>query len=265
MALNIASESKPERNERWKFALPGAVVLSFLLLPVPGKTFQTGDRQIHLNGQSLELTWDALTHSPQTITGVGSDLLEVKNIQKLTKREINDIGALLVSKYGFLLKVRPEHLLLRKAEKMAGSWHVSYQQTVRGLIVYDSSLGFSIDPEGRIKSLDAILYPNARAPVSAKIDRKQALKAARNCLKKEGKKEYRLQEESVAIYPERKAGNVDYRRVYIFNLFRRNLTPPVSPDGGYAVFVDAQTGKVVRTQALLMPTGSGPTVDRAPK
>ncbi len=265
MCMNAASWSKPDRNGRWKFALPGAVVLSFLLLPVPGETFQTGDRQIHINGQSLELTWDALTRSPQTITGVGSDLLEAKNIQRLTKREINDIGALLVSKYGFLLKVRPEHLLLRKAEKSAGSWHVSYQQTVRGLTVYESSLGFSIDPEGRIKSLDAILYPDARAPASTKIGRKQALKVARNCLQKDGNTKYRLQEESVAIYPERKAGTVDYRRVYIFNLFRRNLTPPVSPDGGYAVFVDAQTGKVVRTQALLMPTGSGPTVDRAPK
>ena len=235
--------------------------LAFLLLPATVYTFQAGDRHIHLNGQSLEVTWDALTRSPQTITAVGSDLLEVKNIARLTKKEINDIGALLVSKYGFLLKVGPEHLILKKAEKTDGIWHVKYQQMVRGIIVHDSSLGFSIDPEGRIRSLGAILYPDARPPRHAKVHRKQALKAARNRLKEAEATEYRLQEESVAIYPERKDSAIDYRQVYIFNLFRRNGGGSVSPTGGYSVFVDAQTGKVVRTQALLMPTLSAQPKD----
>jgi len=262
--------SKRERNERpqsetslsitartvwWKIVFPGAVALALLLPAATGNAFQAGDRQVHLNGQSLDVTWDALTRAPQTITAVGSDLLEVKNIAGLTKREINDIGALLVSKYGLLLKVRPEHLVLKKAEKTDGVWHVNYQQTVRGVAVYDSSLGFSIDSEGRIKSLDAILYPDARPPGSAKIHRGQALKVAHGCLLGAEKKEYRLRGETVVIYPERKAGSVDYRQVYIFHLFPRKNGHQAPPAGGFAVLVDAQTGRVVRTQALLKPPG----------
>lgn len=247
-----------------KVVFPAAVAFFLLLSPVLAKEFHVGDRHVSLNGQSLEVTWDTLTLAPQTITAVGSDLLEIKNIAVLTKREINDIGALLVSKYVLLLKVRPEHLVLKKAEKTAGIWHVNYQQVVRGVAVYDSSLEFSIDPEGHIKSLDAMLYPNARAPGSVKILRAEAQKAAHGSLSEAERKEYRLKAETVAIFPERKAGAVDYRQVYIFNLTpRKNGKTPAA--GGYSLFVDAQTGKVVRAQASLKRNGCSPPKDEIPE
>lgn len=233
----------------------GAIALAVLFNPILGRAFQAGDRQVHLNGQYLEVTWDTLTRAPQSITAVGSDLLEVKDISRLTRREINDIGALLVGKYGALLKVRPDQLVLRKAEKTDGIWRVCYQQTAGGVAVFDSSLVFTIDSEGHIKSLGAILYPDARPAGYAKIRRGKALKAAHGSLLESEKREYRLDGEAVAIYPERKAGAIDYLHVYVFNLFPRNAASVANVTGGYAVLVDTRTGRVIRARnpAMAVP------------
>jgi Zn-dependent metalloprotease len=191
-----------------------------------------------------------LTCVPQMITAVGSDLLEVKNIAALSRREVNEIGALLVGKYFALLKVRPDQLVLKKAEKTDGSWYVSYQQTVHGIGVYGSSLEFSIDPEGRIKSIGALLYPEAQAPAAPRIHRGQAMKIALGRLQDPDKSGYQVLAEGLAIYPVRKTASVDYHRVHIFNLFPKKAAYPASAADGWAVFVDTQTGEVVHHQAV---------------
>jgi hypothetical protein len=247
--------SRSERTARLNAAAACAAIIALLLPLFPAAAFQPGDRHVHLNGQVLEVTWDESTRMPQTITGVGSDLLEVKNISTLSKREINDIGALLVRKYGTLIRVGPEQLLLKKAEKTGGSWFVSYQQTVRGVAVFDSSLGFSIDPDGRIKSMGLILYPDARVQGFMKVHRGQALKSAQGSIPDPDRKDFRLKAETLVIYPDRKNGSVDYRQVFIFSLFPGKVTHPASPASGYAVFVDSRTGKVIRTQPELKPLG----------
>lgn len=61
--------------------------------------------------------------------------------------------------------------------------------------------------------------------------------------------------ESVAIYPERRAGAVEYHRVYIFNFFARKETHPGSVANGRAVFVDGETGRILKTLPLFKPLG----------
>lgn len=235
--------------------LAGLLLTGFFEAAGAANAIVPGERRVMHNGQALEVTWDAVTHAPQTISGIEDDLLEVKNIAALTRAEIDGIGALLVRKYGSLLKVRPDQLVLAKAEKTGGNWYVGYRQTFRGMPVYDSSLGFSIDADGRIKSLGALLYPDVTAPAAVKVHRTDALKAARLHLQETERGEYRGFAESTAIYPARKAGSVDYHQVYIFNLFPWTATHPAAAAGGYAVFVDTQSGKIVHTQPLLKPLG----------
>lgn len=216
--------------------------------PVPG------ERRVTVNGQVLDVTWDPDTRTVRLISAAGSDLLEVRDVGTLGRREIADIGALLVRKYGALLRIRPDQLVLRRAEKTGGTWYVSYQQTVGGTPVYDSSLGFSVDSEGRIRSLGAVLFPDAPA-AAAKIGRTQALRAARLHLHDGRGSAYEVFAESLSIYPERKAGSVAYRPVYIFNFTRKKGAHPAEAEGGRAVFVDAGTGEVVRTEPLVRPLG----------
>jgi hypothetical protein len=214
-----------------------------------------GAPRVTLNGQALDVTWDEITNAPLTVSAIGSDLLVVRGIDGMGRGEIQDIGTLLVKKYWRLLRVRPEHLVLWKAEKSAGSWYVSYRQAVRGVAVYDSSLGFSIDPEGRVMSLGAILYPDARAPAGSRLDREQALKIARGKLRDTDESDHEVAAESVAIYPERRAGAVEYHRAYIFNFFARKETHPGSVVNGRAVFVDGRTGRILKTLPLFKPLG----------
>jgi hypothetical protein len=65
----------------------------------------------------------------------------------------------------------------------------------------------------------------------------------------------KLLAESTLIYPARKTDSVDYYRVYAFNFFPEKALHPASTVGGWAVFVDSQTGKVVLFETLLKPMG----------
>lgn len=250
--------SRSDAKRRLRRILP--VMIAILALACPGRPARgnpprPGERLVHLNGESLDVTWDMMTRTPRTITAVGSDLLEVKNIASLSRREINEIGGVLAGKYAALLNVWPDQLVLKKAEKTEGSWYVSYQQAVRGIGVYGSSLGFSIGPDGRIKSLGALLYPDAQVPAAPGIQRGKALKIALESLADPDKSGYRVLSENLAIYPVRKAASIDYRRVHIFNIFPRKATHPASAADGWAVFVDTRTGEIVHHEAVLKPLG----------
>ena len=245
-------------RERRGFALAGIACVLLLGVcgsPLAAEGVVVGAPRLTLNGEALDVSWDEVTNAPLTISAVGSDLLVVKGIGEMGRGEIQDIGALLVKKYRNLLRVRPEQFVLRKAEKIGGSWYVSYRQAVRGLVVYDSSLGFSIDPGGRVRSLGAILYPDARVPAAARLDREQALKVARAKLRETGEADHEVAAESVTIYPERRAGAVEYYRAYVFNFFARKETHPGSVINGRAVFVDGKSGRVLKTMPLFKPLG----------
>ncbi len=235
--------------------IAGVILLVVCGSPLAAEGVVMGAPRVTLNGQALDVTWDEITNAPLTVSAVDSDLLVVKGIGGMGRGEVQDIGTLLVNKYRQLLRIRPEQLVLKKAEKSAGSWFVSYRQTVRGVAVYDSSLGFSIDPGGRVRSLGAILYPDARVPAVSRLDREQALAIARGKLRDTDESDHEVSAESVAIYPERSAGAVEYHRAYIFNFFARKETHPGSVVNGRAVFVDGRTGRILKTLPLFKPLG----------
>jgi hypothetical protein len=204
---------------------------------------------------SLSVKWDPLTGAPLTIRGKKSPLLIIGNISRLSRDQITRVGPMLVKKYAPLLKIRPEDLRFKAAERISGSWYLSYWQTFKGTIIYESSLGFSIDPDGRVDSLGALLYPGVRVPGKNRIDREEALKTAQDQVPDFKKFEYRLLAESTIIYPERKADKIIYHRVYAFNFFPRKALHPASAVGGWAVLVDTQTGRPVRVETLFRPMG----------
>lgn len=187
--------------------------------------------------------------------GMGTNLLELKNFSRLSRKEITLAGPQLVSKYKSLLQIEPDQLKLKGAEKISDTWYVSYWQTFQGVILYESSLGFSIDSQGRIKSLGAILYPKVQAPAISKISHEKALEIGKNQIKDFKKLKCRLVAESILIYPVRKTNSVDYYRVYAFNFFPEEALHPATTEGGWAVFVDSQTEKVVLFEVLMKPLG----------
>jgi hypothetical protein len=81
------------------------------------------------------------------------------------------------------------------------------------------------------------------------------MKIAEKQIKDYKKLKCRLLAESVLIHPVKKTNSIDYYRVYAFNFFPEIALHPASTVGGWAVFVDTQTGKVVLFETLLKPLG----------
>jgi len=232
-------------------------ILLFLLL-LPGSVLGSGGSDyetVNYKGQKLSILRDSLTQAPLIMRGIDANLLELKNFSKLSRKEITHTGPLLVSKYQPLLQIGPDQLKLKGAEKISDTWYVSYWQTFQGVILYESSLGFSIDSHGRIKSLGALIYPKVQAPVTSKISHEKALKIGQGQIKDFKKLKCRLVAESILIYPVRKTNSVDYYRVYAFNFFPEEALHPATTEGGWAVFVDSQNGKVVLFEILMKPLG----------
>jgi hypothetical protein len=231
-------------------------ILFLLLLPGPVPESGGSDyKTVNYEGQKLSIIWDPLTRAPLIIRGIESNLLEIKKFSKLSRKEITNTGIPLVSKYKSLLQIEPDQLKLKSAEKISDTWYVSYWQTFQGVILYESSLGFSIDSHGRIKSLGALIYPKVQAPVTSKISHEKALEIGKNQIKDFKKLKCRLVAESVLVYPVKKTNSVDYYRVYAFNFFPEEALHPATTEGGWAVFVDSQTGKVVLFEILMKPLG----------
>jgi hypothetical protein len=234
-----------------------ALFATLILFSSPGlgSNGKLDGETLRYKGQQLSIRRDPLTRAPLIIRGIESNLLEVKNFSKLSRKEITHTGPLLVNKYKSLLQIEPDQLQLKGAEKISDTWYVSYWQTFHGVILYESSLGFSIDSHGRIKSLGAYLYPTVQAPVTSKISHEKALKIGQGQIKDFKKLKCKLVAESILIYPVRKTNSVDYYRVYAFNFFPEEALHPATTEGGWAVFVDSQTGNVVLFEILMKPLG----------
>jgi Zn-dependent metalloprotease len=210
---------------------------------------------VNYKGQKLSILRDSQTRTPVIIRGIESNLLEIRNFSKLSRRGITHTGPILVDKYKSLLQIEPDQLKLKGAEKISDTWYVSYWQTFQGVIIYESSLGYSIDSHGRIKSLGALLYPHVQAPVTSKVSHEEALKIGQGQIKDFKKLKCILLAESILVYPVKEKNSIKYYRVYAFNFFPEVALHPASVVGGWAVFIDTQTGKRVLYEELLKPLG----------
>jgi hypothetical protein len=244
-------------SKKPKIILSILSTLLFLLL-FSGPLLGSGGsdyKTLNYKGQKLSIIWDPLTRAPLIIRGIESNLLEIKKFSKLSRKEITNTGIPLVIKYKSLLQIEPDQLKLKTAEKISDTWYVSYWQTFQGVIIYESSLGYAIDSHGRIKSLGALLYPQVQAPLTSKVNHDEALKIGQGQIKDFKKLKCILLAESVLVYPVKKKNSIDYYRVYAFNFFPEEALHPASVVGGWAVFIDTQTGKRVLYEELLKPLG----------
>jgi hypothetical protein len=248
----------PIASQKSKIKSSILLIITFFPILVLSPIFGSGGagyETVNYKGQKLSILRDSLTQTPVIIRGIESNLLEIKNFSKLSRKEITHTGPLLVNQYKSLLKIEPDQLKLKGAEKISDTWYVSYWHTFQGVILYESSLGFSIESHGRIKSLGAILYPNVQVPVTSKVNHDEALKIGQRQIKDFKKLKCMLLAESVLIYPVKKKNSIDYYRVYAFNFFPEEALHPASVVGGWAVFIDTQTGKKVLYEELLKPLG----------
>lgn len=235
----------------FKLSLGAAVGLLLLLTGMAAANeFET----VRLRGQELLLKRDPLTGLPVTIRAKDRPIVTLKGTQ--TRSRVTASGALVLERLQPLLPLTAREIKLRSAEKIDGLWYVSFWQVAGGYIVYGSSLGFNPDRRGRIFSTGSVLYPNITVPPSIKVGRSQALEISVQAIRDYHKLGYKLLAENIVIYPDRQVNPPRYYQVYAFNFFPPPQSlHPASPEAGWGIFVDTQSGKIVDRQTLLKPLG----------
>lgn len=218
-------------------------------------------------GRSLWIKRDPATQAPLIIRSLRGPLWTVKSGFPANRKQAAASGPELVAFLEPLIPVKPGQLQFKSAEKIAGSWYISFWQTEKNLIVYGSSLGYSIEAGGRIQSVGAVLYPDITVPEKLLVSRNQALKKAISRIKGFQRLKYRLVAENMLIFPDRAARPLRYYQVYAFNFFPpEEARHPGAAEAGLGFFVDTQTGKIVDRQTLFKPLGccvpeQGPPLD----
>ncbi len=220
---------------------------------------------VHFKNQEFLVKRDPLSRSPVIIRGKDRPIITLKGA--LTRSRVVQSGALVADRLNPLLPLTAKQIKFKSAEKIDGLWYVSFWQTAGGLIVFGSSLGYSVDRRGRILSTGSVIYPAIEVPTAVKVDRKAALETSTRSIKNFQTLKYKLFAENVIIYPDRKANPVRFYQVYAFNFFPpAEALHPASAEAGWGIFVDTQTGKIVDRQTLFKPLGccvpeEGPPLD----
>jgi len=209
---------------------------------------------IRFKGQDFQVKRDPLTQLPVIIRGINRPIVTLKGTQ--TRSRVVQSGRMVINRLHPLLPLTSKQIRLKSAEKIGGLWYLSYWQTAGDFIVYGSSLGFSPDRQGRILTAGSVIYPNIQVPTSFKVDREQALQTSIRSINGFHQQGYKLLTENLIIYPDRRATPPRYYLVYVFNFFPPpGALHPASPQAGWGIFVDTQTGKIVDRQTLLKPLG----------
>lgn len=203
---------------------------------------------VHFQGLKLSIKRDSLTGAPRIIKGLNFNIHQYTKKTEVLPEDINRAGRRFIRDLVPILKIDPNELEIKAIDKVDGNWFVSYWQLYRGVLIYDSSIGFSIERDGSIHSIEAIIHPNIELDVRPKISQGEAFKIAFEHLKKKG---FKLLASRLVIYPKREERRIVYNLVYALNLFPvESNKKPFLEGGGYAYFVDARNGKIVHVEEI---------------
>jgi hypothetical protein len=233
-------------------------IISFLVFMERGhRSADLPDRWIDekIGVQKVRIKVDSLSGLPRIIRGFPS----VTVLKDFDPKGLNEQGAwkvlaTLLSLFKHYLDLDVQEFKLIDMKCVESTWYISFWQTYGGVIIYESSLGFSIGRRGDIPSIGMILHKahkKLHLPTQAKLSLKEAAALAKAYLKKSEPWEHKLRAYQLIIYPMKKGGRIDYYLAYILNLYSPEDRVVGSSRIGWACFVDAVTGQIVDAHRLL--------------
>jgi hypothetical protein len=183
-------------------------------------------------------------------------ILKDFDLDALNKQGARKALAILISLLGGYLDVEIEDLKFAGMERIGGSWFISFWQTYGGVIIFESSIGFSIDPGGNVPSIGVLLHKAHKAldlPTQAKITLKEAKAIAIAHLMEREPYEYKFVAYQLVIYPMKRGEKVmSYHLAYILNFYYPEEIRATRARAGWVCFVDAVTGEIVDVQHLMV-------------
>lgn|GEM_PF-3946546 len=131
-------------------------------------------------GKSLQAEIDQKTGTAKRIFGLNLDTRQYGYDKlALSSETVKQLGRRLVDDYEQVLKTSSKDIRSKKVDTDGQWWFVEYEQTVSGIPVYGSEIGFSIDPLGRVVTLGATAHPEAAITPASRIPSGRALDAAK--------------------------------------------------------------------------------------
>jgi hypothetical protein len=208
-----------------------------------------------IGDQRVKIKIDSLSGLPRLVRGLPSAIV-LKNFDPngLNEQGAWRILATLLSLFWNHLGMGVEEFKFTAMDRVENNWYISFWQTYGGVIIYESSLGFSIGPKGDIPSIGMLLHKahkELHLPTRAKLSLKEATAIAKAYLRKSEPWEHNLLAYQLIIYPMKREGRVDYYLAYILNLVSPEDRVVGSSRIGWTCFVDAVTGQIVDAHYML--------------
>lgn len=208
-----------------------------------------------IGDQRVKIKIDSLSGLPRLVRGLPSAIV----LKNFDPNGLNEQGAwrilgTLLSLFWNHLGMGVEEFKFTAMDRVENNWYISFWQTYGGVIIYESSLGFSIGPKGDIPSIGMLLHKahkELHPPTRAKLSLKEATAIAKAYLRKSEPWEHNLLAYQLIIYPMKREGRVDYYLAYILNLVSPEDRVVGSSRIGWTCFVDAVTGQIVDAHYML--------------
>lgn len=213
-------------------------------------------REKILKGRKIRIKIDPITGLTRIIKGDPYiTVLKGLDLDNLNEKTAKKSMQSLISLLGNYLEVKMEELKFAAMERIGGSWFISFWQTYGGVIIFESSIGFSIDPGGGVPSIGALLCKDHKVfnlPTKASISMKEAKEIAVAHLREREPMQYKLAAYQLIVYPMKKGERVtDYYLTYILNFYYPEEFRVTRSQAGWICFVDAVTGKILDVQPLV--------------
>jgi hypothetical protein len=213
-------------------------------------------REEVIGNRKVRIKIDPLSGLPRIIKGKPNILkLENLDLRNLTEEAARKAMTALLSLLEDYLAVGIDELQFGGMKHVGDSWYISFWQTYEGVIIYESSIGFSIGPEGEISSVGSLLHnahKSLNLPSRPRLALKEAKEIAVNHLMDKEPYDYEFVAYQLIVYPmRRKEEVVGYYLAYILNFYYPEEIRVTRSRAGWVCFVDAVTGEIIDVQNLL--------------
>lgn len=164
------------------------------------------------------------------VFGKGMKIRGLKGIKEKDEKNIIKITGNFISQNKDFLKINPEDLKLKKLASDDENYYINYQQHYKGIPVYESFVGLTIDREGRVLIMGSDFRMGINVSTNPGVHKKELIEIVKDISQKFSKSsEIEILDFSLVIYEN--------------HLVWKVVTS--SGQGGWIFFVDAHTGELI--------------------
>ena len=216
--------------------------LVLLLLLVPTARAQEGLEEVVTDSLgTLQVERDPETGTARRVYGMTTDVEEYG--LPVEQATIPELSQAIFRDYAEVLGVDPDAFVVERAETDGELWFVSAAQTVDGVPVYGTEIGYTLNGRGELLALGAEAYPDIKVGTTPSVSATKALEVAQAAFGADSAEV--KQEPDLVIFPEGE-GEVTFHLTWKLELFSH------SPLRDVVYFVDARSGQVVHEYSNLL-------------